>query len=305
MNVPDAPSPPRVPTSPRANLDADLDADLDSDVADLLARIDTYLDNSHVHESFSRSIGEDRRWEDDSDLDLGDLGDLGEEDEDPADPSHTTPAIRDSPVAPYLADVAFLQRGHAGDLYLTPTEWALEFMWPALLGIAPDRLKWLIRHGTFASRLLVLKRAIPQLEALLDAGFCFFGDNCSCGGRKFGSPSSLVSHFFTFGFMRFSAVFFMQPRKLQFYSMYNFFVRQPNEVWHSWLDFYRNAMLPYMYGPESNFVFLRESAAEYLTELTGVFHQDSAGAFNEWSAPEMAGYAYLAPGDHPGLPISV
>jgi hypothetical protein len=219
--------------------------------------------------------------------------------------SSLAPAALDCAVAKDLVGVAFIQRGQEGDLFLTPAEWALEFMWPLLLDIAPDRLKWLIRHGTFAARLSVLKRALPSIEALINAGYCFFGDQCCCGGRKFTSASGLVGHVFTFDFMRYSATLFMQPRKLQFYSMYNFFVRLPDSAWYSWLDFYEHAMLPRMYASQSNFVLLREYTAKYLNALTGVLHQDSTGYFNAWNAPALSGYAYVQPGDLPDFPITV
>lgn len=241
---------------------------------------------------------------DEGDWDCDSLLELSSDEEIPG-PSHPVAATLDSLADPALAEVAFIALGREPGCFVTPIVYALEFMWAPLLQISLERLKYLIRHGTFANRVFVLRRALPAFDALIDSGVCFFGDKCCCGGRKFTSPSALVSHFFTFEFMRFSAVVFMQPRKVQYYLMYNFFVRQSDEVWHAWLDFYHYAMLPCMYGPESRFVSLREHVANYLSALTGVFHQDSAGAFNGWSAQEMPGYTYLEPGDHPALPITV
>ena len=198
----------------------------------------------------------------------------------------------DAPVDTGLAGVAFINRG--GGEFWTPVDWVMRQAWPSLLGVSEARLKWLIRHGTAGARIATLRGSGHLcIDALIDAGTCPFGGDCCCRGRSFTSPSGLVSHIFSFAFMRYSATLFMQPYSVQHRSMYDHFVSQSEPAWAAWMQFFGGAFLPFLCR---EFGALRRLTTQYLTLLTGVVHEDRTWA-GEGGAIEA--------GDNADLPITV
>ena len=247
----------------------------------------------------------------DGDSELSELSDLSQEEEDfgsislcdesSDEDAPFLPVALDVPVDARLAGVAFINRG--GGEFWTPVDWVMRQAWPSLLGVSEARLKWLIRHGTLASRVAALRGSGHFcIDALIDAGICPFGRDCCCGGRSFTSPSGLVSHIFSFAFMRYSAVLFMQPRSVQHRSMSDYFVYQSESAWGVWMQFFEGAFLPFL---SHEFCALRRFTAQYLQALTGVVHQDRVWEGAGWTVEEVQGATYVEAGDLAALPITV